>query len=125
MSRGGPARPCQLSAPPPVRARIATHAPTHMPQTASIVNTQIAAAMGGECGDVHTLARTKGTELFTNPLMTMYFTVDLDEPARHMHQLPQLEHTRIRTEVALVIEEHRDGLDRPRPRHARRWPVLP
>ncbi|MFD0598522.1 hypothetical protein ACFQZ4_44700 [Catellatospora coxensis] len=65
---------------------------------------------------MHTLSRTEGTELFVNPLMAMYFTVDLDGLARHVHYLPRLEHTRTRAEVALAIEEYRDGLDRKRAR---------
>ncbi|WP_144123937.1 DUF1152 domain-containing protein [Catellatospora sichuanensis] len=92
------------------------HAAQTAPLSASIVNTQVASAVRGDFGDVHTLARTEGTELFVNPLMAMYFTVDLDGLARHVHYLPRLEHTRTRTEVALAIEEYREGLDRTRPR---------
>ncbi|WP_327585013.1 hypothetical protein OHA25_56505 [Nonomuraea sp. NBC_00507] len=37
-----------------------------------------AAAVRGEFGDVRFTARTRGSELFINPLMAIYFAVDLD-----------------------------------------------
>ena len=64
------------------------HARRDTPQTSSIVNGQVAAAVRGDFGDVHTPARTEGTELFVNPLMAMYFTFDLDGLAAHVHYLP-------------------------------------
>ncbi|MFC7761766.1 hypothetical protein ACFQY4_29770 [Catellatospora bangladeshensis] len=85
---------------------------------ASIVNTQVAAALRGEFGDVHSTGRTAGTELFVNPLMAMYFTADLDGLARHVHYLDGLERTRTPMEVALAIEAYREGLDRTRARRA-------
>jgi hypothetical protein len=51
------------------------------PLRPSIVNGQIAAALRGAFGDVQTTRRTSGSELFVNPLMAVYFTVDLDGPA--------------------------------------------
>lgn len=86
------------------------------PRTASIVNTQIAAALRGDFGDVHDTERTVGSELFVNPLMAMYFAVDLDGLAAHVHYRDRLEGTRTPMEVSLAIEEYRDTLDRPRPR---------
>ncbi|MEV4412012.1 DUF1152 domain-containing protein [Catellatospora sp. NPDC049609] len=92
------------------------HAARETPLHASIVNTQVASALRGDFGDVHTTARTGGTELFVNPLMAMYFAADLDGLARHVHYLDSLERTRTPMEVALAIEEYRDGLDRTRAR---------
>ncbi|MDI1463180.1 DUF1152 domain-containing protein [Catellatospora sp. KI3] len=92
------------------------HSVREAPRTASIVNTQVASALRGGFGDEHATGRTEGTELFVNPLMAMYFGFDLDGLARHLHYGAALERTRSRTEVALAIEEFREGLDRPRPR---------
>ncbi|GAA1602050.1 DUF1152 domain-containing protein [Saccharothrix algeriensis] len=94
------------------------HAARETPLHASIVNTQVAAALRGEFGDVHSTGRTAGTELFVNPLMAMYFTADLDGLARHVHYLDGLERTRTPMEVALAIEAYREGLDRTRARRA-------
>ena len=58
------------------------YAQLHTPTRPSIVNGQIAAAIAGEFGDVRFTERTRGSELFVNPLMAMYFTVDLAGLAR-------------------------------------------
>ncbi|WP_344134351.1 DUF1152 domain-containing protein [Luedemannella flava] len=92
------------------------HANASTPLHASIVNGQVAAAVRGDFGDVHVTSRTDGTELFVNPLMAMYFTVDLDGLASHVHYLPSLERTRTPMEVALAIEEYRDSVPTTRPR---------
>ena len=81
-----------------------------------IVNGQIAAALKGQFGDVQFTSRTKGSELFVNPLMGVYFSVDLDALARSVHYLPALEHTRTAFDVALAIEDYRDANDERRPR---------
>lgn len=92
------------------------HAARQTPLHDSIVHAQVAAALRGDFGDVPATDRTAGTELFVNPLMAMYFGFDLDGLARHVHYLDALEHTRTPMQVALAIEEYREGLDRPRPR---------
>ena len=86
------------------------------PLSPSIVNGQIAAALKGQFGDVQFTSRTKGSELFVNPLMGVYFSVDLDALARSVHYLPALEHTRTAFDVALAIEDYRDANDERRPR---------
>lgn len=48
--------------------------------------------------------------------MGVYFSVDLDAPARSVHHLPELENTRTAFDVALAIEEHREDHDERRPR---------
>ena len=91
------------------------HAHGSTPLRPSIVNGQIAAAVRGEFGDVHVTTRTTGSELFVNPLMAVYFTVDLLCLARNVKYLDQLEHTRTSTEIAYAIEDYRDTVSR-RPR---------
>jgi hypothetical protein len=83
----------------------------------SIVNGSIAAALRGGFGNVHVTDRIAGSELFINPLMTMYFTFDLPGVvARHLY-LPLLEGTSSIFEVALRIEAFRHGV-KTRPRQA-------
>lgn len=52
------------------------HARSETPSHPSIVNGSIAAAVRGDFGDVQFTERTKGSELFVNPLMALYFSVD-------------------------------------------------
>jgi hypothetical protein len=63
------------------------------PLRPSIVNGQIAAATRGEFGDVQFTPRTQGSALFVNPLMAIYFTVELDALAARSLHLDQLENT--------------------------------
>ncbi len=80
------------------------HAIRATPMRPSIVHGQIAAALAGEFGDVHTTARTFGSELFVNPLMAMYFSFDLEGLARHNLYLDLIEDTVGMRQVAGRIE---------------------
>jgi hypothetical protein len=93
------------------------HAQASTPLRPSIVNGQIAAAVRGEFGDVHVTTRTGGSELFVNPLMAVYFTVDVMCLARNVNYLDRLEHTHTITEIAYAIEDYRDAVVR-RPRRS-------
>lgn len=81
----------------------------------SIVNGSIAAALRGLFGDVRFTERTRGSELFINPLMAMYFAVDLDGLARRSLYLDRLEKTRTIHQIAAAIEAFREELPRTRP----------
>ncbi|MEV4145505.1 DUF1152 domain-containing protein [Amycolatopsis sp. NPDC049691] len=85
------------------------------PDRPSIVHGQIAAALRGEFGDTQFTMRTAGSELFVNPLMGVYFTVDLAILAQSVGYLGELAGTESATDVAMVIEAHRDRVER-RPR---------
>jgi hypothetical protein len=63
------------------------------PMRPSIVNGQIAAATRGAFGDVQFTRRTSGSALFVNPLMAIYFTVDLDKLAARCLYLDRIENT--------------------------------
>jgi hypothetical protein len=63
------------------------------PQRPSIVNGQIAAALSGESGDTGFTRRVSGSTLFVNPLMAIYFTVDLMALAARCLYLDRLEET--------------------------------
>ncbi|MFC1420321.1 DUF1152 domain-containing protein [Streptacidiphilus cavernicola] len=91
------------------------HAQAATPTHPSIVNGSIAAALRGEVGDVRFTSRTSGSELFVNPLMAVYFTVDLPGLAgRHLY-LDRLEHTVLTRQISSVIARFRDELPNWRP----------
>ncbi len=76
----------------------------------SIVHGQIAAALRGQFGDVHTTDRTQGSTLFVNPLMTLYFTFDLDTLAQRNLYLDRIENTVLIRQVSSAIETFRYDL---------------
>ncbi|WP_243709483.1 DUF1152 domain-containing protein [Micromonospora sp. 15K316] len=84
------------------------------PDRPSIVQGQIAAATSGAFGDVRFTRRTTGGDLFVNPLMAIYFTVDLDKLAARCLYLDRIENTIGRRQVITRIQAFRDEL-----RHAR------
>ncbi|MFY1655567.1 hypothetical protein ACN27J_32365 [Solwaraspora sp. WMMB762] len=86
------------------------------PQRPSIVNGQIAAATAGEFGDVQFTRRTSGSALFVNPLMAVYFTVDLDTLAARCLYLDRIENTYGRRQVITRIEAFRDEVSTRIPR---------
>lgn len=88
------------------------HAQAVTPMRPSIVNGQIAAALRGEFGNVSITTRTAGSELFVNPLMGVYFAVDLPALAASVGYLERIRDTKTMTEVSLVIEDHRDEVTR-------------
>lgn len=91
------------------------HSAEQMAGRTSIVNGSIANAVRGEFGDVHSSPRTRGSELFINPLMSLYFTFDLPVVAARSLYLPMLAHTETIFEVHAVIEAFRKGTSiRPR-----------
>ncbi|WP_433384660.1 DUF1152 domain-containing protein [Micromonospora sp. KLBMP9576] len=86
------------------------------PLRPSIVHGQIAAAVQGADGDVHVTRRTRGSTLFVNPLMAIYFSFDLDGLARRSLYLDRLEHTVGMRQVASRIDAFRDDVERRVPR---------
>jgi hypothetical protein len=78
------------------------------PMRPSIVNGQIAAATRGAFGDVQFTRRTSDSTLFVNPLMAIYFTVDLDKLAARCLYLDRIEHTHGMRQVASRIEAFRN-----------------
>ncbi|MEV4314472.1 DUF1152 domain-containing protein [Actinocrispum sp. NPDC049592] len=95
------------------------HAQAATPLRPSIVNGQIAAAIRGEFGNFRFTARTADSELFVNPLMGLYFAVELTGLARGVGYLDRLEDTDDMAQVSLLIEEHRYHVD------PRRWRAIP
>mgnify|MGYP004490588513 CR=1 FL=1 len=89
------------------------------PDRPSIVHGQIAAATRGAFGDVQFTQRTSGSPLFVNPLMAMYFTVDLDKLAARCLYTDRLEGTWGRRQVTSRITAFRDEIS---PRIPRAYP---
>jgi hypothetical protein len=86
----------------------------------SIVNSSIVSAIEGDFGDVHKTTRTRGSELFINPLMALYFTFDLAGLARHVAYLPRIKSTQTMFEVSAIIEAHQRSLPSLKP-----WVTIP
>jgi hypothetical protein len=91
------------------------HAQAATPGRPSIVNGQIAAALRGEFGDAQFTRRTAGSDLFVNPLMSVYFTVDLDGLAAANQYLARIEDTVLMRQVRARIEVFREELPKRRP----------
>ncbi|MEV8127691.1 DUF1152 domain-containing protein [Streptomyces sp. NPDC085944] len=90
------------------------HAQEHTPERPSIVNGSVAAAVRGECGDVRFTDRTRGSELFVNPLMSLYFAFDLPGLAARCLYLDRIEDTHLMRQVRSRIAEFRKtGVTRP------------
>ncbi|GAA2457198.1 DUF1152 domain-containing protein [Streptomyces lavendulocolor] len=96
------------------------HARDNTPDFPSIVNGSIAAAVQGSFGDVRFTSRTRGSELFINPLMGIYFAFELEGLARRCLYLDRIEDTHLIRQVSNRVEAFRDELPRQRP--ARRIP---
>ncbi|MFH8773152.1 DUF1152 domain-containing protein [Streptomyces sp. NPDC017958] len=86
----------------------------------SIVHGSVAAAVRGNFGDVRFTERTRDSELFVNPLMSLYFCVDLPALARANLYLDRLEGTMLMRQISSVIAEFREEL--PRQRAPRAFP---
>ncbi|MFE1312714.1 DUF1152 domain-containing protein [Streptomyces sp. NPDC058755] len=86
----------------------------------SIVHGSVAAAVRGDFGDVRFTERTRDSELFVNPLMSLYFCVDLPALARANLYLDRLEGTVLMRQISSVIAGFREEL--PRQRAPRSFP---
>ena len=94
------------------------HAHRGTPDHPSIVNGSVAAAVRGDFGDVRFTERTKGSELFINPLMSLYFCVDAVGLARRNLFLERIENTALMRQISSAIQDFRDGLAHQRPPRA-------
>ncbi|WP_329123942.1 DUF1152 domain-containing protein [Streptomyces sp. NBC_01465] len=91
------------------------HAQQNTPDHPSIVNGSIAAAVQGAFGDVRFTSRTRGSELFVNPLMSLCFVFELDGVARRCLYLDRIENTHLIRQVSSAIAEFRDDIAVSRP----------
>lgn len=91
-----------------------------MAEQPSIVNASILSAVEGDFGDVHRTHRTRGSTLWINPLMAMYFAFELGAVARRVGYLPQIKNTRTMFEINAIIEAHQRNVGKLRP-----WAKIP
>ncbi len=73
----------------------------------SVVSNSIASALEGHFGDHHRTWRTKGSRLFISPLMSMYWSYEVDAVARRCLYLKELLETRSYSDVDRVVHEFR------------------
>lgn len=86
------------------------HAQENTPERPSIVNGSIAAAVRGAFGDVRFTERTRDSELFVNPLMSLCFAFDLPALAARCLYLDRIEDTTLLRQVQSRIAEFREDL---------------
>jgi hypothetical protein len=70
----------------------------------SIVNLSILSAIDGQFGDHHRTDRTRGSELFINPLMNLVFAFELAPLAERVLYLGALEQTETIFDIVRVLE---------------------
>lgn len=91
-----------------------------LPGHPSIVNTSIMDATTGWFGDHHGTRRTLGSELFINPLMSIYWAFTVDAVARRNLYLSRIKETAEYGELTLAIEAfHSQQMN------LRRWRDIP
>lgn len=81
----------------------------------SIVSSSILDGIHGEFGDYHSTERTKGGQLFINPLMGLYWAFDLTQVAERNLYLHRLKNTMSFADVYRAIENYRESLEQTRP----------
>jgi hypothetical protein len=91
-----------------------------MSHNPSIVSSSIIDAIYGEFGDYHGTTRTEGSKLFINPLMGLYWGIQLEGIAKRNLYLEQLKNTNSRREISRIIYSFRSDLKLIRP-----WQSLP
>jgi hypothetical protein len=82
---------------------------SRMPEHPSIVSSSILSALAGEFGDYHTTERTKGSKLWINPLMSMYWAFTLEGVARRCVYLDDVSDTESYYDLSRAIEAYRDS----------------
>ena len=73
----------------------------------SIVNSSVLSAIEGQFGNYHATYRTEGSELFINPLMSLYWVFQLDIVAKRNLYLDYIAHTEDYAQVQLEILKFR------------------
>lgn len=73
----------------------------------SIVTNSISSALQGEFGDFHPTRRTKGSEQFISPLMSLYWFFHLQGVRSRIQFTEAIENTQTMYEVAKAVQMHR------------------
>lgn len=82
-----------------------------MPRHISIVNASILSAINGHYGDYHLTERTRGSELWINPLMSQYWCYHLPAVAQRLQYRAELLDTQTLSDVDKVIHTYRAGIE--------------
>lgn len=77
---------------------------------ASIVNASVISAIEGHYGDHHRSARTSGSRLWINPLMSMYWAFALEPVARRLQYLERISRTRTYAQLDREIAKYRQEI---------------
>lgn len=85
-----------------------------MPDMESIVSNSIISALEGEYGDYHKTKRTKNSELWINPLMTIYWAFDLKAVVEKVAYYDYVKDTDSVREFMSGLRDYRMTLTKPR-----------
>jgi hypothetical protein len=88
---------------------------SRMPHHPSIVCSSVISAIEGRFGDHHATDRTRGWPLFINPLMSLYWTFDLNAVARRNLYLTEIRDTELFDELHRAIVRFRAALPERKP----------
>lgn len=91
-----------------------------MPEDISIVNSSIIAAIDGQYGNYHSTFRTQRSQLWINPLMSMYWCFKLPQVARSILYLDEVKQTDTYTDLLFLIEGWQSRLKK-----FRKWQDIP
>ncbi len=91
-----------------------------MPKDISIVSSSILSALSGHYGDYHAIPRTKGSQLWINPLMPVYWCFRLPQVAQRLLYPEDIKETEDFEEVITVIGEFRNECET-----IRAWETIP
>jgi len=81
----------------------------------SIVTSSVISAVEGNYGNYHihyTKDRTRGSDLYISPLMSMYWAFVLDKVAERVLYLDSLEYTTSMSEIGAVIAAFRAKIEK-------------
>lgn len=89
---------------------------TKMPGMESIVSNSIASALEGHYGDQHATLRTRGSELWINPLMTIFWCFDLRKVIQKNYYFDLIRNTNTIGELNGQLAQYRSQLKAYRPK---------
>lgn len=87
--------------------KVADYVHERMPEHKSIVLTSILSASQGKFGDFHATSRTRGSELYINPLMSLYWSFTVSGVAERCLYFDRLAGTKTQDEVISAILQYR------------------
>lgn len=83
----------------------------HMPEMESIVSNSITSAIEGEFGNHHKTSRTAGSELWINPLMSIYWCFDLRSVIKKNKYYELIKDSNSMGELNTALSGYRRSLD--------------